>query len=332
MSAFRLAGFVFVCMVSISQTAVADLLVGKFGGEFSSPVTRFRESDGANLGTAGDFQAETNQGMTLGPDGMLYIVGNSLGFGSIEKNNPVTGQYFGEVYQAFPNPSDPFANQFRGPNSLIFGHDGNIYSTASQTQGGGVTGVVRFTAAAAFQGVVIAPGDNGLGTPNNLWRMPGGDLLVTDGARINRYNKDTLAFVSTFIAPGSGGIGVAFFSSTFGPDGDFYTVDNADDRVLRYDGGTGAFLDVFATFGGDFRGITFGNNGDFYAITSVGGNRISRFNGTNGAFINTFVPPPGTDMNTAFYLLTAPDLPEPASVGAIVGFTLMVTMRRRVRV
>jgi hypothetical protein len=191
---------------------------------------------------------------------------------------------------------------------------------------------VRFTGAGAFQGVVIAPGTDGLGTPNNLWRMPGGDLLVTDSARINRYDKDTLAFVSTFIAPGSGGIGSAFFSSTFGPDGDFYTVDAANDRVLRYDGDTGAFENVFATFANDFRGITFGNNGDLYAITSlpVGGNRIARFDGSTGAFIGTFAPPPGTDMHSAFYLLTAPDIPEPASCGAIkIGVALLLARRVR---
>jgi hypothetical protein len=316
----------------ITPPVLADILVGNFGQPPNvQTAQRYRESDGAYLGPAGDDAAETNQGMTLGPDGMLYIVGNSLGFGSIHKNNPVTGQDLGFVYDPFPNPNDPFTNPFRGPNGLVFGHDGNIYSTSSPTHGGGLSGVVRFTAGGILQGVVIAPGNNGLSNPSQVWTMPvSGDLLVSDGSRINRYNKDTLAFVSTFVAPGSGGIS-SIFSSAFGPNGDLYLADYPNDRILRYDGSTGAFLNVFVASVDNPFGITFGNDGNFYALTSItAGRHILKYNGTTGAFISTLVAS-NNNISSGFYLLTAPDIPEPASAGAIIGLALAMTMRRRMR-
>ena len=123
--------------LSIGPSAMADILVGKFGNEGASGVHRYRESDGADLGTAGPLQAETNQGMTLGPDGMLYIVGNSLGFGVIQKNDPVTAQFLGYVFPLQP------ATPYQSPNGIAFGNDGRIYSTSQQNSPGGVSGVVR---------------------------------------------------------------------------------------------------------------------------------------------------------------------------------------------
>ncbi|MFQ5502716.1 MAG: hypothetical protein ACE5EQ_10515, partial [Phycisphaerae bacterium] len=55
------------------------------------------------------------------------------------------------------------------------------------------------------------------------------------------------AFIDTFVNGGGGldsAIGLAF-----GPDGNLYVSNASTDEVLRYDGQTGVFIDVFASGG-----------------------------------------------------------------------------------
>jgi hypothetical protein len=309
----------------LADVVRADLLVGNFGGFGPGTIRRYRESDGAFLGPAGVSGAETNQGMTLGPDGLLYVAGNNLGSGFIARNNPVTGQFLGYFVDPLVMPD---AAPYQQPNDLSFGTDGFLYSTSQQFLPNGVTGVVRFNGTTgAFGGVVIPPGNNGLGTPSSVVRMPGGDLLVSDAQRVNRYDGTTLAFEGTFITPGSGGIGTVF-EFTFGPDGNFYTSDVNNDRVVRFNGSTGAFLGTFASVDNP-RGLTFGNDGNLYVIASIGNvPRVDRFNGTTGAPMGTAVPA-SPDIATAFYLLTAPDIPEPAGAGIATLLLSAALVRRR---
>jgi sugar lactone lactonase YvrE len=322
-------GVIFFCITA--PVARADIIVGNFGSTGTSALYRFREADGALLGGAGFNGAETSQGITLGPDGLMYAAGNNIGQGYIARNNPVTGQFLG--YLVDPQ-SQPSAAPYQMPNGITFGGDGSLYSTSNQFQPNGATGVVRFNpTTGAYGGVVIAPGNNGLDTPLNVYTMRGtGDLLVTDGARINRYNKNTLAFVNTFVSAGSGGLG-SFFHTTFGPDGNFYIADGSHNQILRYNGSTGAFMSVFISniFSPD--GMTFGNDGNFYAISGAGVNQQSvlKFNGTTGAPLGTFVPANSTTIPTALYLLTAPDVPEPAGVCTVVTAAGAMMMSRRPR-
>jgi hypothetical protein len=159
--------------------------------------------------------------------------------------------------------------------------------------------------------------------------MPGGDLLVGDTSRVNRYNKTTLAFVGTFITPGSGGIANPG-QSIFGPDGNFYVADSAHSQILRFDGSTGAFLNVFVSGIPAPRGMTFGNDGRFYAVSAPAffSCSVQRYNGTTGAFIDTFLAPNANDYPTAYYVLTAANVPEPASVGMIAIAALFALSRR----
>jgi sugar lactone lactonase YvrE len=311
-------------VVLLTDDVRADVLVGNFAGFSSGTIRRYRESDGAFLGPAGQSAAETSQGMTLGPDGLLYVAGNNLGSGYIARNNPVTGQFLGYFVDPVVQPG---AAPYQMPNDLSFGTDGFLYSTSEQFLPNGVTGVVRFNGTtAAFGGVVIPPGNNGLGRPSSVVHMPGGDLLVSDAQRVNRYDGTTLAFESTFITPGSGGVG-SLFEFTFGPDGNFYSSDTANDRVVRFDGSTGAFLGTFASVDSPF-GLTFGNDGHLYVVASVGGaRRVGRFNGTTGQPMGTAVPA-GLEIDSAFYLLTAPDIPEPASIAIAMLLSSAALVRR----
>jgi hypothetical protein len=82
----------------------------------------------------------------------------------------------------------------------------------------------------------------------------------------------------------------------FGPDGNLYVGSRNPGQIQRYDGSTGAFLDIFAESPG-VENFTFGPDGDLYTLASVilGGSdeflEIRRFNGTTGEFVSLFVPP-----------------------------------------
>lgn len=62
-----------------------------------------------------------------------------------------------------------------------------------------------------------------------------------------------------------------------------------NDRVLRYDGDTGAFVSIFAQGGGlsGPEGMVFGPDGNLY-VSSFGSNNVKRFHGDTGAFMDTF--------------------------------------------
>ena len=82
-------------------------------------------------------------------------------------------------------------------------------------------------------------------------------------------------------------------AAVFGPDGNLYVASFNGDRILRYDGQTGAFLDVFVPTGsgglnGPDAGMVFGPDGDLY-VPSFNNNRILRYDGQTGAFLGAFV-------------------------------------------
>jgi glucose/arabinose dehydrogenase len=68
-----------------------------------------------------------------------------------------------------------------------------------------------------------------------------------------------------------------------------------NDRVLRYNGATGAFNDAFVPAAGGGldapRGLAFGPDGNLYVSSEIT-DSILRYNGVTGAFSDAFVPPP----------------------------------------
>jgi glucose/arabinose dehydrogenase len=72
----------------------------------------------------------------------------------------------------------------------------------------------------------------------------------------------------------------------FGPDGHLYV--SSFDTILRYDGLTGAFRDIFVE---DARivDLLFGPDGHLYVADNSFDGGILRYDGRTGAFLNTFV-------------------------------------------
>ena len=85
---------------------------------------------------------------------------------------------------------------------------------------------------------------------------------------------------------------------TFGPDGNFYVASSDTGEVLRYNGTTGAFMDVFVTAHSgsllNAEAVVFGNDGYLYVAdfgTSPTGQydgQVLRYDASSGAFVGVF--------------------------------------------
>jgi sugar lactone lactonase YvrE len=169
-------------------------------------------------------------------------------------------------------------------------------------------GVLRFRGTnGAFAGVFAPHTVNDLRGPGDVKFGPDDNLYVGSGliaywpplppGSILRYNGATGAFIDAFVPNGSGGLGLPI-AFVFGPDGNLYVCNSKQEgedpadrvgEVLRFNGATGAFIDVFIPAEGEFWvGIAFGPDGNLYVSSPIT-HRIVRFDGTSGAFIDVFI-------------------------------------------
>jgi streptogramin lyase len=108
---------------------------------------------------------------------------------------------------------------------------------------------------------------------------------------VDRFDGHTGTSIDTFA---SGGVLSTAHELAFGPDGNLYVANFgsvAQSFVIRYNGTTGAFMDVFVPMGsGGLRGaegLAFGPDGNLY-LTSRVTNQVLRYNGSTGAFLDVF--------------------------------------------
>ncbi|MGL4499404.1 MAG: hypothetical protein ACRCU2_10130 [Planktothrix sp.] len=160
--------------------------------------------------------------------------------------------------------------------------------------------VVRYDGISGnYLGELIAAGSGGLFKPDATIIGPDGngdfinDIYVTSGDKpansselgasaVLRYDGITGTFIDEFIGDNSntaidetGGL-FRPYGAVFGPDGYFYVSSFLTDQILRYDGQTGEFLDVFA-FGNQQPGglngpdgLLFAPDGNLYVTTQGG--------------------------------------------------------------
>jgi DNA-binding beta-propeller fold protein YncE len=110
-----------------------------------------------------------------------------------------------------------------------------------------------------------------------------------DGAFVTRFVADDPRTVEDETG-GLMGAGAVLF----GPDGALYVSSFDSDAILRYDGSSGAFIDVFVSTGsggldGPDAGTVFGPDGDLY-VPGYYSNTIERYDGTSGAPVGDFTP------------------------------------------
>jgi streptogramin lyase len=181
------------------------------------------------------------------------------------------------LFGSFASEAAPIQSLFVPANDTTTASNGQILEFDSRT--GDYVGI-----AAASQGVSQIQGMT-LGPDGSLYGSYFDTNTNTDG-RVLRIRPD--GGVETFVAPGSGGL-YSPLGLTFGPDGHLYVANNLG-NVLRFNGTTGAFLDVFASGLSAPQDVVFGPDGHLYVSNGLG-DSISRFDGKTGASLGFFVAP-----------------------------------------
>ncbi len=219
-------------------TATSDASNG-----FNSHIDRFDPITGKRLASFGALPQ--TRAMTIGPDGLIYV--SAFNADQVWRYNPITSAFV-----------DVFANIAR-PHGLAFGPDGSLY-VASLTSG------TIFRVDRTTRAISTFVADPGFSQPCIVFG-PDGKLYVgnTFGAFVNqirRYNGATGTFDKVFASD------PALNSPTslaFGPDGKLY-VGISVGSVLRFDGNSGAFVDVFIPSGSG--GLASNITGILFALPS----------------------------------------------------------------
>jgi DNA-binding beta-propeller fold protein YncE len=181
---------------------------------------------------------------------------------------------FGELSEGYPG--------------MTLGPDEKIYVTSNVL---GEGAVYRFSRDGRFLGQF---GNATLRTPGRLAFGPDGNCYVIGSNwpqspavwQILRYNRITGEFIDAFVTNAGVPRDLAF-----GPDGKLYVADT-NRGIVRYDGTTGTFLDVFVPFGPsgltDVTAFVHGPDGNVF-VASRNANAVFRFDGATGVLRDQFV-------------------------------------------
>lgn len=182
------------------------------------------------------------------------------------------------------------AGMFDGGEDLFITPDGRILISS-----GNEDRVVEIDEDGQFLRNFVAIGSGGLDRPTGMTIAPNGNIIVAsrNTHSVLEYHGKTGMYIGELVSAGSGGL-VWPFGVAYGPDGNLYVTSEAIDshQVLRYDGKSGDFIDVFVAFndnGGLMqpRGLLFKPNGNLL-VASFDTNQILEFDGKSGAFTGQF--------------------------------------------
>ncbi len=225
----------------------------------------------------------------VGPDGFIYVTG-------YQSNNVVR-------FNAGTGLQDAgFEISTSQPVAISFGPDGNLYVVSD-------TKIIKSydvsNPATAINSWTISY------TPEEMTFGPDGKLYIGDYVSPGRiYQHDITDMVWTDDAVFTTGMPAASTRTeqfAFGPDGNLY-VSRLSGEILRFNGTTGAYIDIFATPGTQGAGwpngptgVAFGPDGNLY-VTRV--DSVIRYDGTTGAYIDDFVPAGNGVVNPWFTTFT----------------------------
>ena len=289
----------------------ADLADGSSAPYLYTPANGMR-----NLNVITEGPLDNPVRTLFGPDGRFYVLntGTYAGGGSVAVFNRLTGDFDMFV----PVGSGGLEN----PADMTFGPDGDLYIPSHNGPGTDRNRILRFSGATgACLGEFVTYGDGDVNSITGLTFGPdvGGGLngeldghsdLFVSSALTNEvlvYSGDGGTFIDVFVAAEPGGLqGPSTLLFRSGADGlELLVVSRATLEVRRYDGLTGDFRDVFATFPDTLElsrlsDMQFGPDGDLYVTArsfsdTINGTipraQVLRVDGVTGEFIEVFIPP-----------------------------------------
>ncbi len=180
-------------------------------------------------------------GMTLGPDGNLYVSYGTgrLGEEHISRFNATTGAFIDDFVST---------GSVDAGTDLLFGPDGHFYVARFNTTNS-FASVLRFDGTSgAFIDTFVPEGTGGLVSIGDMQFLANGDLIVSDwdSDTIRRYDGTSGASLGDFVLPG---VILRPYGMTMGPDGDLYVVSAQTFEIVHIDGSTGALEEAFVTDG-----------------------------------------------------------------------------------
>jgi DNA-binding beta-propeller fold protein YncE len=182
------------------------------------------------------------QGMALGSDGNLYVASRGT-------DNILRYGKDGEFLGVFASTG------LDAPEGITFGPDGDLYVASRATDE-----IRRYDGTTGESLGVFASGAT-LDGPFELRFRDDGKLYVSNywGGSIAMFDAQTGESLGFLVEEQPAGILYAAAGFDFGPDGNVYVGDNAYEHIVRFDGTTGEFIDIFSDhpFIGDVTFIQF---------------------------------------------------------------------------
>lgn len=233
-----------------------DILLRESGGEVvyvnsgDNRVLTYNSTTGAFLGTFASFPNLNPGGSVFGPDGNYYVGARSLR--TIVRFNGQTGEFIDN----FIPP-----NLVAFPRGFTFGLNGNLYlgNGADPTTGSGGGTILKFNGQTGEVLNANFVSDPEL-SPLDLITGPDGDIYVSSEfpfgndnsvGTVRRYDSQTGELLAVLDA-GVDEQGRPRLSRPrgigFGPDNNLYVSSTGTGSVVRFNGTTGQFIDVFAEY------------------------------------------------------------------------------------
>ncbi|MEB3282458.1 MAG: hypothetical protein VKK42_26420 [Lyngbya sp.] len=213
-------------------------------------VLRFQASDGTFINSFIEFPNLNGGGAVFGPDENYYVGARSLG--AILRFNGETGEFIDEF---IPSEAVDF------PRGFVFGLDGNFYlgngaDPATGTGGGSINQYDGLTGELINSNFVndpeLSPLDVINGLDGNLYvssEFPFGSDEATGTVRVYDIDDGTLLNVLNAGVDERGEVLLAAPRGIgFGPDNHLYVSSTGTGSLVRFDGTTGEFIDVFIEF------------------------------------------------------------------------------------
>ena len=203
-------------------------------------------------------------------------------------------------------------NSLDFPSTNVIGPDGNLYVSSGLSNE-----ILRYDSnTGEFIDVFVSGNDeNGLDFPAAFLFGPDENLYVSSvsGNQILRFDGETGEFIDVFASGDENNNLNGPSAIKFGPDGNLYVSNGAfldpnftGTEVLRFDGETGEFIDVFASGNGlsGPAGLSFGPDGNLY-VSSIDTDEVLRFDGETGEFIDVFAS--GNSIDGPTFVTFGPD-------------------------